>query len=70
MEHRRAKAMIEASAHVMITPIKVLFAIEERREVIKFLNKSPSESLLKVIVAIRKIWAAYSYCEVNLKLDV
>ena len=55
MEHRRAKAMIEASAHAIITPIKVWFAIDERRDVIKFLNSRPSESLLKAIVAMRRI---------------
>jgi len=55
MEQRRASARIEPRAHATITPIKALFAIDERRDVIKFLNSSAKESLLKATVAMRKI---------------
>jgi hypothetical protein len=65
MEHRRAKAMIEATAHAIITPIRVWFAIDERRDVIRFLNSRARESLLKAIVAMRRIWAAFSYCDMD-----
>ena len=55
MEHRKDSAKMEPNVHARITPINDLFAIEDRREVIKFLNSRPSESLLKATVATRKI---------------
>lgn len=55
MEHRRANARMEPRAHATITPIKAWFAIDERRDVIRFLNSRARESLLKAVVAMRKI---------------
>lgn len=61
MEQRKANASIEATAHATMTPIRTWLASSDRREVIRFLNSRPRESLLVAIVAMRRIWAAYSY---------
>lgn len=65
MEHRRANAKMDPTAHAIITPINTWFVRRYRRDVIRFLKRSPSEILLKAIVTIRRICAAYSYCVPN-----
>lgn len=65
MEHRRANAKMDPTAHAIITPINAWFVRRYRRDVIRFLKRSPSEILLKAIVTIRRICAAYSYCVPN-----